>query len=80
MYSLLTTFAEHKNKISSVVSKREHKSSVCVCVRVCVCVCVCVCVIFLFQFEKNTVRAGLQNKKLSWSGLMKRVPIVINFK
>ena len=26
-------------------------------------------VIFLFQFEKNTMRAGLQNEKSSWSGL-----------
>ena len=27
------------------------------------------CVIFLFQFEKNTMRAGPQSEKSSWSGL-----------
>ena len=34
--------------------------------------------IFLFPFEKNTIWAGLQNEKSSWSGLKKRVPIVTN--
>ena len=40
---------------------------------VCVCVCVCVCDIFISILDENTILAGLQNEKSSWSGLNKKL-------
>ena len=69
MYSLLTSFAERKNTIFLLLFLEESKNQILASNKD----FMFFFVIFLFQFEKNIMRAGPQNEKSNWSGLIKHL-------
>ena len=67
MNSLLATFGERKNTIFLLLFLIESINQILASNKDFM---VFFSVIFLFQFEKNTMQAGQQNEKSSWSRLM----------
>ena len=66
MYSLLTTFAERKKHTIFLLFLKDSVNQILASNKDFM--VFVLGVIFLFQFEKNTMPAGPQNEKSSWSG------------